>query len=32
MTKDIGKTSHIDLVQNPDVSEFLQLCSYMREP
>lgn len=32
MINDANKTSHIDIVQNPDVLDFLQSCSYMREP
>ena len=27
-----GKGGHADLVRNPDVSTFLENCSYMREP
>ncbi len=27
-----GKGGHADLVRNPDVAEFLENCSYMREP
>ena len=32
MINDANKTSHIDIVQNPDVLDFLQSCTYMREP
>ena len=32
MYNDSNKTSHIDIALNPDVVEFLQSCSYMREP
>ena len=32
MSNDSGKTSHIEIVQNPDVIEFLKSCSFMREP
>ena len=32
MSNDSGKTSHIEIVQNPDVIEFLKNCSFMREP
>lgn len=32
MNNDAGKTSHIEIVQNPDVVEFLKSCSFMREP
>ena len=32
MSNDGGKTSHIEIVQNPDVIEFLKSCSFMREP
>ena len=32
MNNDSGKTSHIEIVQNPDVIEFLKSCSFMREP
>lgn len=32
MANEANKTSHIDIVQNPDVLDFLQSCSYMREP
>ena len=32
MSNDVGKTSHIEIVQNPDVLEFLKSCSFMREP
>ncbi len=32
MNNDIGKTSHIEIVQNPDVVDFLRSCSFMREP
>lgn len=28
----IDRTSHIDIVENPDVKEFLDNCDYMREP
>lgn len=27
-----GRTSHVEIVQNPDVIEFLKSCSFMREP
>ena len=32
MTNNVGKTSHIEIVQNPDVVEFLKSCTFMREP
>ena len=32
MNNDTGKTSHVEIVQNPDVLEFLKNCSFMREP
>ena len=32
MSNDVGKTSHVEIVQNPDVLEFLKSCSFMREP
>lgn len=32
MPNDANKTSHIDIAQNPDVVDFLQSCSFMREP
>ncbi len=32
MNNDTGKTSHVEIVQNPDVVEFLKSCSFMREP
>lgn len=32
MINDANKTSHIDIVQNPDVADFLKGCTYMREP
>ena len=28
----IDRTSHVDIVENPDVKEFLDNCDYMREP
>ena len=28
----IDRTSHIDIVENPDVKEFLDNCEYMKEP
>ncbi len=32
MSHDVGKTSHVEIVQNPDVIDFLKSCSFMREP
>lgn len=32
MTNADAKTSHIEIVQNPDVLDFLKSCSFMREP
>lgn len=32
MSNDGGKTAHVEIVQNPDVLEFLKSCSFMREP
>ena len=32
MINEINKTSHIDIAQNPDVVDFLQSCTFMREP
>ena len=32
MTNNVGKTSHIEIVQNPDVVEFLKSYTFMREP
>lgn len=32
MNNDGGKTAHIEIVQNPDVIDFLKSCSFMREP
>lgn len=28
----VDRTSHIDIVDNPDVKAFLNNCNYMREP
>lgn len=32
MNNEIDKTTHIEIVENPDVIEFLKQCEYMVEP